>query len=522
MNTLNTSLRCLTHPATLTSIGILLLNDHLLKLANPSWLTGKLSDVTGLFFFPFLCAIVLGIGLERFRISTHRVGAIAFGLTAVCFTLIKTAPNANAFAKDTISFFLNVPTQIVLDPTDLIALPILVPAWFLWKKFPRAERHTSRKQWLEWFALGAGSLASLATTCAPIPNVWRIVTADSQIYAAYMPGSSTILESGDLGRTWAIRENPPIGVSQALQTYRNSNQPFCLPDNSAICFRGNGWEQTIEESNDGGKTWRVAWGVPAGRRIFMTRANFAPPCDKGLDLTLNDLAALSLNGEPVLIAAIRNEGIIVRMPGGIWERHAVMEAKPTPMLPDSPFMIPTIIALELALWLVIGIAIFIAASFYAWWILPSQSGAGSRSRSIGDITPGLFLIGAPIVFLIWFWFPTTSGNTALSDKLFGYLVMLFGTGAGFLAIISILLGLYIPWRRVSRTTTEAGAARQAIRYAFRATLRSIASGWIIWLFWAIGAIFLYETAMFFALMFAGFFLLGGLQRIHRIAIGARK
>lgn len=53
-----TALRGLAHPLSLLAVGLLLLNDHLLKHIAPSVLTGKLSDFAGLFFFPFLAAAV--------------------------------------------------------------------------------------------------------------------------------------------------------------------------------------------------------------------------------------------------------------------------------------------------------------------------------------------------------------------------------------------------------------------------------------------------------------------------------
>jgi hypothetical protein len=46
MTSLAISFRSLKHPLTLASIGLLLLNDHVLKTATPSALTGKLSDFT--------------------------------------------------------------------------------------------------------------------------------------------------------------------------------------------------------------------------------------------------------------------------------------------------------------------------------------------------------------------------------------------------------------------------------------------------------------------------------------------
>ena len=52
------------HPAVLGSVALLVLNDHLLKQAYPGWLTGKLSDVSGLVFFPVLLAMLLGWALR--------------------------------------------------------------------------------------------------------------------------------------------------------------------------------------------------------------------------------------------------------------------------------------------------------------------------------------------------------------------------------------------------------------------------------------------------------------------------
>jgi hypothetical protein len=69
MTALAISLRCLKHPLTVTCILVLLLNDHLLKGTIPSILTGKLSDFAGLFFFPFLFAALLGLGLDRARVN---------------------------------------------------------------------------------------------------------------------------------------------------------------------------------------------------------------------------------------------------------------------------------------------------------------------------------------------------------------------------------------------------------------------------------------------------------------------
>jgi hypothetical protein len=79
----DTSLRCLQHPLSWISIGLLLLNDHVLKFTKPGILTGKLSDFAGLFFFPFLVALILSLALDRGEVGTRHQGLAAFLLTGL-------------------------------------------------------------------------------------------------------------------------------------------------------------------------------------------------------------------------------------------------------------------------------------------------------------------------------------------------------------------------------------------------------------------------------------------------------
>lgn len=108
MSTLSISLRALCHPSTLLSIGLLLLNDHVLKAQIPSAFTGKLSDFAGLFFFPFLLSIFLSLPLEHLRLTPRAIAAFAFGSTALWFSLIKTTFWANALMVSGMKHFLNL------------------------------------------------------------------------------------------------------------------------------------------------------------------------------------------------------------------------------------------------------------------------------------------------------------------------------------------------------------------------------------------------------------------------------
>ncbi len=125
---LDVSLRCLTLPLSWLAVAILLINDHLFKALTPSWLTGKLSDFAGLFFFPFVLAALLSLPLDRLHVSPRKAGGLVIFITGICFALIKTVPTINVFASEALSRVIGYRTTFALDPTDLLALVVLLPA----------------------------------------------------------------------------------------------------------------------------------------------------------------------------------------------------------------------------------------------------------------------------------------------------------------------------------------------------------------------------------------------------------
>ena len=149
----------LLHPAPLAAVAILVVNDHFLKGSGllPAWLTGKLSDFAGLFFFPLLLTALWrtarwlggcraqrdgthlvprarareapGAGLARRRDLglTRRALAIAVGATGIAFAALKLSPALAARAG------------AIADPTDLAALVMLLPAWWIGRREIRNE-----------------------------------------------------------------------------------------------------------------------------------------------------------------------------------------------------------------------------------------------------------------------------------------------------------------------------------------------------------------------------------------------
>ena len=129
------------------AIAMLVLNDHVLKAAWPGVVTGKLSDLCGLAFFPVLLAA--GWELCTRALIGRRAALIVVVTTGLAFAGTKTLPSAahvyglllgvlqwpvRALVDGGASL---VPARVVVDPTDLLALPVL--AWPLARLFARAS-----------------------------------------------------------------------------------------------------------------------------------------------------------------------------------------------------------------------------------------------------------------------------------------------------------------------------------------------------------------------------------------------
>lgn len=117
-------------PQTLKALALLALNDHVLKGAGllPGWLTGKLSDFTGLYFAPLLLAELWMLARPRPEpfVLVRRVAWAALGL-GLLFTGIKTSPDFSQRYETALSL-LGRRAYNTVDPTDLAALPMLAVA----------------------------------------------------------------------------------------------------------------------------------------------------------------------------------------------------------------------------------------------------------------------------------------------------------------------------------------------------------------------------------------------------------
>jgi hypothetical protein len=163
----------LLNPAALGAIALLLLNDHRWKLDHPGVVTGKLSDIAGLVFFPLLLQAAWELARAASRRPFHPsrrllVGAVV--ATGLVFTLVKTLPFAGTcyrwglaalqwpfralLAADPPPLH---PVALVQDATDLLALPALAVALAI--GWPRATgRRPCGRMRTDWRQLRPGRL----------------------------------------------------------------------------------------------------------------------------------------------------------------------------------------------------------------------------------------------------------------------------------------------------------------------------------------------------------------------------
>jgi hypothetical protein len=141
----------LLHPISLLSIALLVVNDHVLKSSYPGLLTGKLSDVAGMIFFPLLLQAVYEL-LQRvwrgsFTPSQRVLWAFAW-LTALGFTLVKlTSLGGELYTRGLYllqwpvlslsrGYWMPLSGRVLLtqDVTDVLAVPCVLLAIWAGKK----------------------------------------------------------------------------------------------------------------------------------------------------------------------------------------------------------------------------------------------------------------------------------------------------------------------------------------------------------------------------------------------------
>jgi hypothetical protein len=340
----------LSRPLSLTAILLLLLNDHLLRLFWPSWLTGKLGDFAWLFFFPFaLAALLAWVIPSRWKKQAQVTGGLACGLTGGIFALAKCVPAFHAALTQAASRAFGFPVSWRMDPSDLLALSALFAGWLFWQHTPDPlPRQTNRWPRPSWLLLTSAALLTVANSVQPQAGIGCLSLVEHQVQAC---SSYECYTSQDGGLTWA--KSIEIGAIPLYCSawYNDTHQGQVIQDpaDESIQYRTHPGE-SIELSTDGGQTWQVEYSLrpykQAERAYYIKTAGgnavvFAPP-----------LAALADPESGNVIFAMGYAGVLVRQVDG--EYIPVPVGEFTPARPGFGKLLMTVLSSEGILALAFG------------------------------------------------------------------------------------------------------------------------------------------------------------------------
>lgn len=300
------SLRCLQHPLSLASIALLLLNDHVFKVFFPSWLTGKLSDFAGLFFFPFIVAAGLSILLSKFNLQPRFIGQVSFSLVCIWFFLLKTSSYINSIASQFASHFVGFPTQFSLDWTDLIGLTAMILAWKLWN-----QNQQWRRNIFAYVALSVGAIATIATS----PIEWTVTSVTDLQYT-----DDGILYAADK-ETFGGESYPVAKSSDGGLTWEGNFTNDYLPANKAKIY-------PIEVCHNLHQFGETCYRVTSNHQFEFENTAWMKVFSDGLIVKAYDIIIFEWEGKRYMLVAIGESGVLRReLPDGIWEIIPVINAR---------------------------------------------------------------------------------------------------------------------------------------------------------------------------------------------------
>jgi hypothetical protein len=135
------------HPAAIAAVAVLIANDHVLKDRWPGMVTGKLSDVAGLVFFPLLLLSLVEVAQAlagRLQPPSRRLLTTCILLTGSIFAAAELFPVWDHLLEVVFGWLrwpigalegvAGRPAVLTQDPADLFALPALLIAWVVGRR----------------------------------------------------------------------------------------------------------------------------------------------------------------------------------------------------------------------------------------------------------------------------------------------------------------------------------------------------------------------------------------------------
>lgn len=295
---LRRSLTALSHPVSLIALGVLLLNDLVLKPLAASWLTGKLSDFAVAFLLPLLLAA--GLSLLPVTRSGKRPILTGAALTGLGLVLLKAIPATHS-AILSVAVIAGFPLRAVFDPSDLLALLAIAPAYSLWLYAKQPARTNPRRAWV---CVSLASLLILADAAAPDRGVSCVAVIQGDLRAEVSYNSS--YHSTDGGYTWQTYSE--------LQNYAcDTDSALMLDETGPLQYRWTQGEK-IERSADGGATWTVDYPLQSPSEAQQAYINKVNP--QNAMMGKGPFGAVEDPHTGNIIFAMGHEGVLVRDSAG--------------------------------------------------------------------------------------------------------------------------------------------------------------------------------------------------------------
>lgn len=326
----------LVHPLSILAIVLLLLNDHWLRYAHPSWLTGKLGDFTWLLFAPFITALLLAwIIPKRWHKQTQWVGGLSIAFIGVWFATAKTIPVVHELTTRTLSAIVGWEGQLRLDATDLLTLPALLISVYIWRT--ASDEKVSLKP-LAYVAFGLGILGTLASDGIRYSvymdrgihqfcqlnddiafkamdtnfNDSTIITWDKSLYITDNGGLTWIKQfvENSYEADW---ENTEGELLDSLKCFDNTQ----IESNGKMFRWTNG--KYIEISFDDGITWQTDYDLSILQQDIRDFHNYRNNSQfRHPDIQLGPLNAMVDENTGNVLFAMGWDGVLVREPSGIY------------------------------------------------------------------------------------------------------------------------------------------------------------------------------------------------------------
>ncbi|HEY43292.1 MAG TPA: hypothetical protein G4O11_04840 [Anaerolineae bacterium] len=324
---LNKTFRLLGHPLVIGSVVLLLLNDHLFRVYDPSPFTGKVSDFCWLLFSPLILAIPLSMVIPG-RVHNQQ-GAVLFSslsLTGLVFMLANTVTSFRLFLEQLLGAVTRSEFRITQDPTDLVALLSFVLVWQLWQRSEDDKVLYQRP--LPYLAIALGITFSLANSAYMSRGI-ECVNTDATKLIASAGWQDEIYLSNNGGLSW------DDCAECASQCVSPSEESLVIhPEDSAIRYRYFPGER-IERSEDGGDTSVEHYDL---RRFRDARSAFYE-YKNSVQLLPGPFSGVIDPTSGNAVFAMGHDGVLVHKANGEWVWVAVgeygREGRPLPSSPQE-------------------------------------------------------------------------------------------------------------------------------------------------------------------------------------------